>query len=73
MKVRNTGEYRKWVKSRLGYMEMTQAELARKTGIPRTRINESIHGKPSGRKYTRDIIKALGGREEDFEEFLKAV
>lgn len=73
MKVRNIKEYRKWVKSRLGYLEMTQVELSRRTGIPQTRISESIHGKPSGKKYTRDIIKALGGREEDFEEFLKAV
>lgn len=72
-KITSIEEYRRWAKMRMGYLELTQAELARRMHVPRERINESLHGKPSGRKYVLPVIRELGGREEDFEELLRAL
>ncbi len=72
-KVKTLNEFRLWVKIRLVEEEISQNELAKQMGIPHARISEATHGKPTGRKYVIPIIERLGGKAEDFEEFLKAI
>lgn len=69
----NLQEFRRWVKIRLVEEEISQNELAKQMGIPHARISEATHGKPTGRKYVIPIIEKLGGKAEDFEEFLKDI
>lgn len=71
-KVKNLTEFRRWVKIRLVEEEISQNELAKQMGIPHARISEATHGKPTGKKHIVPIIEKLGGKLEDFEEFLKA-
>ena len=72
-KITNTAEFRRWVRMQVVSQEMTMAELARRMEIPQARISEAIHGRSSGDKYIIPIIKKLGGDEENFKEFLKAI
>lgn len=72
-KITSIDEYRRWAKSRIGYLETTQVEIAKELGIPKARVTESFYGRPGGKKYTPMIIKKLGGKEEDFEQLLKAL
>lgn len=72
-KITNTAEFRRWVRMQVVSQEMTMAELARRMEIPQARISEAIHGRSSGNKYIVPIIKKLGGDEENFKEFLKAI
>lgn len=72
-KITNTAEFRRWVRMQVVSQEMTMAELARRMEIPQARISEAIHGRSSGNKYIIPIIKKLGGDEENFKEFLKAI
>jgi len=66
-------EFRHWVKVQLVYRDISLSELARQMGIPQPRISEAIHGKQSGNKHVIPIIEKLGGKREDFEEFLNAI
>lgn len=72
-KIRNLAEFRRWVKIRLAEEEISQNELARQMMIPHARISEATHGKPAGRRHIVSIIEKLGGKLEDFEDFLKAI
>lgn len=62
-----------WAKIRMLERGVSQRALARKFGVPETRISEAMHGKKSGRRYIVPIIRYLGGVPEDFKQFLDAV
>lgn len=72
-KIHTLEEFRLWVKIQLIKKGISQNELARRMGIPQSRISEATHGKRSGNKYIISIIQELGGEIENFTEFLKAV
>jgi len=72
-KIKNLTEFRKWVKIRLVEEEISQRELARKMGIPHTRISEATHGKESGKKYIIPVIENLDGDLKDFQEFFMII
>lgn len=72
-KIKDTAEFRRWVKIRLVEKDISQRELARQMDIPHARISEAIHGKQSGNKYIVPIIEELDGDLNDFKEFLKAI
>ena len=63
-------DFRRWAKAQMAYRELTHRELARSMQIAYPRISEALHGKPSGQKYIRPLILALGGDLADFEKVL---
>ena len=71
-KITTLAEFRLWVKVQLVRREISQNELARRMKIPHARISEATHGRKPGQKYIVPIILELGGKTEDFEEFLKS-
>lgn len=69
-KIKTLKDFQKWVKIELLMQDKTQRALAEEMSIAYPRISEALHGKRTGRRYVRQIITALGGNLEDFEEFL---
>ena len=66
-------QFETWVKVQMLYKKMSQRELAQRLKISRPRISEAIYGRPAGKKHIVTIIRALGGNEDNFKEFLKNI
>lgn len=71
--VKTLKDFQKWAKIQLLMQDKTQRVLAEEMGIAYPRISEALHGKKTGLRYIRQIITALGGNLEDFEEFLSGL
>ena len=69
--IKNTNDFRRWVRVRMAYLDITQRQLADKMGIAYPRICEAIQGKPTGKKYIVPLIEELGGNVDSFEAILK--
>ncbi|MDD3185108.1 MAG: XRE family transcriptional regulator [Anaerostipes sp.] len=69
--VRTYKEFEKWVKVQMIQQELTQRSLANKMNIAYPRISEAIHGKRTGKMHILPLIKTLGGRIDDFRDFLE--
>ncbi|MDD4370687.1 MAG: XRE family transcriptional regulator [Anaerostipes sp.] len=69
--VRTYKEFEKWVKIQMIQQELTQRTLAKEMNIAYPRISEAIHGKPTGKMHILPLIKTLGGKIDDFTEFLE--
>ena len=67
---RTLSEFYLWVKIRMLEKGLTQRELAEQMHTHHARISEAIHGKSSGMKYILPLINVLGGKEENFRDFL---
>ena len=68
--VRTLSEFYLWVKIRMLEKGQTQREQAEQMHTHHARISEAIHGKSSGMKYILPLINVLGGKEENFRDFL---
>lgn len=70
MEINTITDFRRWVKMNLGMREMTQASLAKKMKIQKTRICEALYDKPQGQRYKVLLIEEFGGNVEDFKAIL---
>lgn len=69
--IKSYRDFEKWVKIEMIRQELTQRQLAERMGIAYPRISEALHGRKTGLLYVIPLIEELGGKVEDFREFLE--